>query len=763
MIERLKRAVADSSLATRILAGIMVSIFLLVVLQLGMLKYAAQEQKRAFFRESLEGVNDLVHEADKIASRNLSLAMLLAGMDSIKDAISQGDRQRLLEMVRPVMAQINQNSSTRLKVHFHVPPGRSFLRVWKPGKYGDDISGFRKTVVTVLETGKPVKGIEAGRVGLAIRGIAPIFADGSSKPIASVEVIADLAALSKEFERKGKPNLIFSLNRVKSTAADKKLKKIGRYTMLVPMPKSVSGVKIEEGFLKETAEKGTASLEAGRYLLTAATIPDFTGKPTGIYLRFVDLAALQAKTHKDFVRAVVLALLTALIAFLIVSLVIKYNLRLPLRRIIDVLEEISEGHLRKSVEIKGARQIKELSRVANNVVYTNGQLVNLIQREADSLKVIATELDQANSIVEDGAEQIDSAAREMAEASTDAVQVLEGVSNSIGELTSATTEIAQSVNETANATNDAMDKAQFTNTVMEQLGENSEKIGHIIGVITTIAEQTNLLALNATIEAARAGEAGKGFAVVANEVKELAKQTAQATDEIRNVISRVQNGIEEAVVSVRDITESVSHINDLANTIASAAEEQTATVSEISESVRDSAGRVHSLEGKAHMLAEQAADFTEIAAVVNNINYAINMMSLQFNRVTNLYDVDMKVVAGVSDVVTSRAKMTGAILAHFSWLEGLKLDIQEDRDPHVEMDPTKCLFGSWLAEAEQSGLLSGSVLKEIRRIHEEIHHGAAKIMEMSEKGASRREKLKFFYGEIQPKLVKILDMLSSSN
>ena len=111
----------------------------------------------------------------------------------------------------------------------------------------------------------------------------------------------------------------------------------------------------------------------------------------------------------------------------------------------------------------------------------------------------------------------------------------------------------------------------------------------MIKVITSIAQQTNLLALNATIEAARAGEAGKGFAVVANEVKELAKQTAQATEDISRKIEAIQTGSQGAVEAIAEVGSIINQINDISNTIASSVEEQTATTNEISRNVSEAA------------------------------------------------------------------------------------------------------------------------------------------------------------------------------
>jgi methyl-accepting chemotaxis protein len=157
------------------------------------------------------------------------------------------------------------------------------------------------------------------------------------------------------------------------------------------------------------------------------------------------------------------------------------------------------------------------------------------------------------------------------------------------QLSASIAEISRQVAQSAKISGKAVDDAQRTDTIVRALAEGAQKIGDVVGLITSIAGQTNLLALNATIEAARAGDAGKGFAVVASEVKNLASQTAKATEEIGTQISQIQAATKDAVDAIGSITRTIEGISAIATTIASAVEEQGSATSEIARSVHQTA------------------------------------------------------------------------------------------------------------------------------------------------------------------------------
>ena len=217
------------------------------------------------------------------------------------------------------------------------------------------------------------------------------------------------------------------------------------------------------------------------------------------------------------------------------------------------------------------------------------ELQREIAQTAQTLASSSEELTALSQQMGSGASETAAQANVVSAASEQVSKNVQTVATGTEEMSASIREIAKNANEAARVATTAVKVAEATNATINKLGDSSAEIGKVIKVITSIAQQTNLLALNATIEAARAGEAGKGFAVVANEVKELAKETARATEEIGQKIDAIQSDTKGAVAAIGEIGSVINQINDISNTIASAVEEQTATTNEISRNVSEAA------------------------------------------------------------------------------------------------------------------------------------------------------------------------------
>jgi len=215
--------------------------------------------------------------------------------------------------------------------------------------------------------------------------------------------------------------------------------------------------------------------------------------------------------------------------------------------------------------------------------------ITAVNENAQALASSSEELTAVSQQMSSNSEETATQSNVVAAASEQVSKNVATVATSAEEMSASAKEIAKNATEAAKVATQAVKVAADTNKTVAKLGESSIEIGKVIKVITSIAQQTNLLALNATIEAARAGEAGKGFAVVANEVKELAKQTASATEDISGKIEAIQEDTKAAVTAIDQIGKIINQINDIQNTIASAVEEQTATTNEIARNANEAA------------------------------------------------------------------------------------------------------------------------------------------------------------------------------
>ncbi len=261
----------------------------------------------------------------------------------------------------------------------------------------------------------------------------------------------------------------------------------------------------------------------------------------------------------------------------------------------------------------------DFRKVVQGVNDTLNTVIGPLQTTAEQSSVLAVSAGSVTSVsakMADAAAETSTMASRVATAADQVNHNLQTVSSSAEEMTASIREIAKNASEAARVATTAVKVAETTNSTVAKLGDSSAEIGKVIKVITSIAQQTKLLALNATIEAARAGEAGKGFAVVANEVKELAKETAKATEDISRKIEAIQSDTHDAVSAIEQIGAIIGQINDIQNTIATAVEEQTATTNEISRNVTEAAQGSTDIASNIVAVANAASETTKAAGDV---------------------------------------------------------------------------------------------------------------------------------------------------
>jgi methyl-accepting chemotaxis protein len=300
-------------------------------------------------------------------------------------------------------------------------------------------------------------------------------------------------------------------------------------------------------------------------------------------------AAGTSQYHSQLATSIVI-LIVGIVVALGLGFVVASGIGRATRKVQDVATALAEGDLTRTSGLTTRDELGQMGASLDSAVTGLRTVMASVVASADAVAASSEELSASSAQISASAEETSAQSGVVSTAAEEVSRSVATVAAGAEQMGASIREISQNANEAARVAAAAVTEAEATTATITQLGASSQEIGAVIKTITSIAEQTNLLALNATIEAARAGEAGKGFAVVANEVKELAQETARATEDIARRVEAIQGDSAGALSAIGRISEVIGKINDFQLTIASAVEEQTATTNEMSRSVQEAAG-----------------------------------------------------------------------------------------------------------------------------------------------------------------------------
>ncbi len=576
----------------------------------------------------------------------------LGNLDNEADPILQQARDELRRLLKDDLAGFKDISGKAMQLHFHLPPARSLVRLWRDkqtrrdGEWvdiSDDLTSFRQTVVQVNTNGKPLQGVEVGSGGFAIRGIAPVV-DRDGRQLGSVETLESFASVIAGAASGEGQSMVVYMNAENLSVATalqnpEKNPLVGdKFVLVTPTEDGRVESLVTLDFLQQ-GQQGTVYDRFGDLALAAFPVRDYAGGQVGVLVYAFD-ASSWTTAIRDVglyifaLMAVVLLAAGLLCSYVLLRLVIR-PLASMKARIVDITEDRAD--LTECLAVTSRDEIGELCSWFNKLMdKIRGMLADVAQNSnqvasasqgllqlAGSLNSYAETMTKTSNEAASSTDDMSGNMNTVAAAMEEFTVNIGTVATNSEEMSATISEIAINTGKAKDMTVRAVSAANKATAQVGELGAATRDIDKVTESITAISSQTNLLALNATIEAARAGEAGRGFAVVANEIKELAQQTAKETEEIRNRIQGIQQASNQTVAEIGEITQVIGDVDSIVGSIAAAVEEQSVTTRDIAENVGQASVGVQQVnESVAHadtLVRDIARDVGQVRSVAVDV------------------------------------------------------------------------------------------------------------------------------------------------
>ncbi|MCF8480579.1 MAG: CZB domain-containing protein [Rhodospirillum sp.] len=720
--------------------------------------YLGDVTDKALERE-LERYHQTFHaRLEAEAFRAQSMAALAGSVPAAAAALAGGDRDALGALYNATFPLLHDTYGVR-QFQFHLPPATSFLRVHKPETFGDDLSGFRETVVRTNQTNTPVSGVEKGVAGLGIRGVVPVTNQGS--PVGSVEFGMSLdEAFATTFKRDFNVDVVLHLQSETTNGTQNQRDTYQVKASTLGGDSRLTAAQVTAAAAGETIL--TPSPRAGESLMVMAkAIPDFTGRPAGVVELLIDSSIYQARIDTATRQALIWGLAAVALATLLGSL-----LALGIARPITVMTNIMDrvAHRDFSVPPPQTNRKDEVGRMARSLAFfmdKSREIAGFEAAQADKFREMEATRAKLTHDAQDNLRGIVSAAiennealvvlanmmkdvrdtSEMSQTMASAVEEMVSSINAIAANGDAAAQEAERANQIAQdgvtAANDAVTNMEVIHQsvsgaarTVDTLAEASTQIGEIVQQIEDIADQTNLLALNATIEAARAGDAGKGFAVVAGEVKNLANQTSRATVDIRARIDNLRGEMDVIVRAMREGAEavdtgrhSISRVGEQLDTISTGIHGITTTMQDMAGLLNQQTHAAREVADGSQRMARMAdRNNGEIVTILGQMDQASKVLGERVGVLAALGTAEAIVEVAKNDHVVFKKRVVSSVMGRDTWAAS------EVPDHH------NCRLGEWYDSISDERLTRTPAFQALAVPHKDVHAWGKEALNRAAKG-----------------------------
>jgi len=555
------------SLSTKIHLPLIISLFIGLILVLITAYYGLEKIGYDVYKKEGKSITNYITLA---MSEKMSVAITnvinISNNSNFIEALRKNNREIALEATTKLIDDYKKYTEYKnIKIHLHTKEVHSFLRSWKPNKNGDDLSSFRNTINEIKKSPKAFAAIEIGRVGVTVRGLAPIMY--RDEYLGSIEFIQDFGTIINDAQEHINSSVLILLENkyLQIATGIKNNQKISNYT-IAQKESYIDQKFVEDLKTVENIDAMDGKVTDG-YFVKLFPLKDFQGKTVGriVVGKHIGIVHNAINIAEDTnIKQLVIMIITDIFILITLIYIVSYVIKRPLKRLIEITNDLARGDadLTKRLHINSKDELEVIGNNFNQFIEKLLSILTQINHSSrnsaeisNKVQINGDALNEAASKQKEGVIKSQSIAQEMGKELD--------ISESLSIATAADVQVSyetleamiNSLNTTITKISHINDEEQAIALNVDRLSEQSEQINAILHIIREIADQTNLLALNAAIEAARAGEYGRGFAVVADEVRKLAERTQKSITEIDMTIHNL-------VQTIAEVTEKINKNSD---------------------------------------------------------------------------------------------------------------------------------------------------------------------------------------------------------